>query len=209
VLYGEIAPLDMRSMMMPLGRPEILLLNLAVIQMARYYNAAAHPLGGVTDAPLPSTEAGMQKVMTALPCILAGGCNIDPGRLGIDTLYSPIQMILDAELIHALRRVLAGFEINDETLAVDVIHQVGPGGLFMADLHTVQHMRSELWQPRIWSRGVGYSDADDHLETDEERAYQMWREFLALDPPEESLDEHTQRELQQIIDRAVVELQQD
>jgi trimethylamine---corrinoid protein Co-methyltransferase len=129
------------------------------------------------------------------------------GRLGIDILYSPIQMILDAELIHALRLVLAWFEINDETLAMDIIHQVDPGGLFMADMHTVQHMRTELWQPRMLSKGVGNSGADDHLETDEDRAYYLWREFLMLDPSEEALDERMQRELLKIIDQVAFELQ--
>jgi trimethylamine--corrinoid protein Co-methyltransferase len=206
VLYGEIAPLDMRSMLLPLGRPEILLINLAVIQMARHYQTAAQTLGGVSDAALPSAEAGMQKVMTALPCILAGGCNIDPGRLGIDTLYSPIQMILDAELISALRRVISGFEINDEMLGLDVINEVDAGGLFFSSRHTVRHMRKELWQPTIWSKGIGYSDADIHLVSDVERATNRWHEFVALEQPDPQIDEQTEKEYQKIIDRVAAQL---
>ncbi|MFO8037578.1 MAG: trimethylamine methyltransferase family protein [Anaerolineales bacterium] len=207
VLYGEMAPLDMHTMLMLLGRPEILLFNLAVIQLARYYQAAAQTLGGVSDAALPSAEAGMQKVMTALPCILAGGCNIDPGRLGIDTLYSPIQMILDAELISSLRRLLDGFDVNDETLAVDLINEVGPGGSFMACKHTVDYMRRELWQSKLWSGGVSYSDSSPELESDVDRAYQRWREIIDTATFESQIDEQYERELLKIIDRAKTEVE--
>ena len=60
----------------------------------------------------------MQKLLTALPCMLAGSGNIQPGLLSIDEVFSPIQMILDDELVGALRHVIRGFEINDNTLAV-------------------------------------------------------------------------------------------
>lgn len=207
VLYGEVSPLDMRTMLMPLGRPEMLLFNLAVIQLARHYGVPAHTLGGVSDAALPSSEAGMQKMMTALPCALAGGCNYDPGRLGVDTLYSPIQMILDAECISALRRVLRGFEIDADTLAVDLIEEVSAGGSFMATSHTVNYMRKELWQPTVWSEGGGYSANGSKLETDVDRAYQRWQDLMAGPRPEPKLSDQTEETLQHIINQAFEQLE--
>ena len=201
VIYGEIAPLNMMNLAMLSARPEILLLNLAVIQLARHYRVPAHPYCGYTDARLPSVEAGMQKVMTALPCILAGGGNIDAGKLSGSTC-SPIQMILDSELIGALRRTLRGFEVNDDTLAVDVIDKVGTGGMFMATQHTVRHMRTEFWQPGIWSEGTLQAQEKD-VKTDAERALARWHDLMSRPDPEPGIDEDTERRLQAVIDRAV------
>ena len=201
VIYGEIAPLDMKTLAMPSGRPEILLLNLAVIQLARHYGVPAHPFGGYTDARVPSTEAGMQKVMTALPCILAGGCNVDAGRLGGSTC-SPIQMILDSELIRALRRVLRGFAVDDDTLAVDLIDEVGPGGSFLAAQHTVRYLRTELWQPGIWSPAWFQSQTGGDTRTDVERAFALWQDLMSRPDPEPGISEETERRLQAVVDSA-------
>lgn len=201
VIYGEVAPLDMRTLTMPSGRPEILLFNLAVIQLAHHYRVPAHPYGGYTDARTPSAQAGMQKVMTVLPCILAGGCNIDAGKLG-GSICSPIQMILDSELIGALRRVLRGFDVSDDTLAVDLIDEVGPGGSFMATKHTVRYMRTELWQPEVWSRGAFLSQAAGDTRTDVERALETWNDLMSRPDLEPGISEGTERRLQAVVDRA-------
>lgn len=205
VIFGEIAPLDMMTITMPKGRPEVLLVNMAVIQLAQHYRVPAHTFGGYTDARLPSAEAGMQKVLTALPCILAGGCNINAGKLG-GSLCSPIQMILDSELISAIRRVLRGFDVNDDTLAVDVIDEVGPGGSFLATHHTVRHMRTELWQPRVWTGDAYQAWAAKDMKPDTERALDLWHDLMSKPDPEPGISEETERRLQRVVDRATREL---
>ena len=204
VIYGEMIPLDMTTLDVQVSRPELLLANLAVIQLARHYGVAAHPFGGYTTARLPSAEAGMQKVMTALPCILAGGCNINAGALG--EVRSSIQMILDSELISALRRLLRGFEVNDDTLAVDLINELGPGGTFTSTRHTVRHMRSEFWQPRIWRRESDQDWVAGGGKTDVERATDVWHDLMSQPDPEPGISEETERHLQAVIDRAARDL---
>lgn len=210
VLYGEttwtlggsITPLDMRTMIQPYGRPEMLLVNLANMQLGRHYGVRAWPHTGLTDAKLPSNEAGVQKLLTALPCILAGGGNIEPGLLSIDEIFSPVQMILDAELASALSRALRGFEVTDATLAVDVIDAVGPGGFFTATEHTVRHFRREQWQPAIWSREMLQHWLIDESGIDADRAVDRWHDLMALPDPEPGLMPDTARRLQAVVDRA-------
>jgi trimethylamine--corrinoid protein Co-methyltransferase len=199
-IYGEMVPLDMTTLDVQVGRPELLLCNLAVIQLARHYGVAAHPFGGTTTARVPSAEAGTQKVMTALPCILAGGCNIDAGKL--QESCSPIQMILDSELISALRRLLKGFEVNDDTLAVEVIDALGPGGTFTGMRHTVRHMRSEIWQPRIWQPEGDQDWLTNRRKTDVERAAEIWRELMSQPDPEPGISVETENRLRAVIRRA-------
>ena len=205
VIFGEVAPLDMRTLTMPHGRPEVLLFNLAVIQLAQHYGVPAHTYGGYTDARLPSVEAGMQKVLTALPCILAGGCNLDAGKLG-GSLCSPIQMIIDSDLISALRRTVRGFEVDEDTLALDVIERIGPGGSYLATEHTVKHMRSELWEPVVWTSDAYQATVGQVIRSDVERALERWRELMSEPNPEPGISEETEMRLQAVIDRAAQSL---
>jgi trimethylamine--corrinoid protein Co-methyltransferase len=205
VIFGEVAPLDMRTLTMPNGRPEVLLFNLAVIQLAQHYGVPAHTYGGYTDARLPSAEAGMQKVFTALPCVLAGGCNLDAGKLG-GSLCSPIQMIIDSDLISALRRTLRGFEVDEDTLALDAIDEIGPGGSFLATEHTVKYMRSELWEPKVWTSDAYQATVGEDIKSDVERALERWRDLMSRPDPEPGISEETERRLQAVVDRAARDL---
>jgi len=55
------------------------------------------------------------------------------------------QVVLDAEVYEHARAYLRRFEINDDTLALDVIHKVGPGGHFLGEKHTLEHFKKEIW----------------------------------------------------------------
>ncbi|HNT33940.1 MAG TPA: trimethylamine methyltransferase family protein [bacterium] len=198
----NIAPIDMRTMIQPYGRPEMLLANLATLQMARYYRVAGGGHCGLTDAKIPSQEAGSQKLLTALPCVLAGGGNIEPGLLSIDEVFSPIQMIIDAEVVGAIRRVLAGFEVTEETLAVDVINAIGPGGFFTATEHTVAHFRKEQWEPSVWSREMVQTWLSQGGKTDVDRALNIWKDIMTKPDLEPGITPETEHRLRSVIEQA-------
>ncbi|MFW9998155.1 MAG: trimethylamine methyltransferase family protein, partial [Candidatus Odinarchaeota archaeon] len=60
--------------------------------------------------------------------------------------------VMDNEIIGEIMRVLKGVEVNDETLAVDVTASVGPGGNFIQEDHTFDHMRNEHFVPTVADR---------------------------------------------------------
>jgi trimethylamine---corrinoid protein Co-methyltransferase len=210
VLYGDrdwslgcmVAPLDLRSAMQPYGRPEMLLADLATLQLARHYGVPACVHTGLTDAKLPGNEVGMQKMLTALPCALAGGAGIEAGLLSIDEVFSPIQMILDAEMAGAIRRVIRGFEVNEETLAEEVIESVGPGGFFTATEHTAEWCRSEQWQPTCWSREMLQPWLSGSRRTDEDYAMEIWHELMGRPDFEPQVGEAYEERYRAIIRRA-------
>jgi trimethylamine---corrinoid protein Co-methyltransferase len=214
VLYGDrhwaigcmIAPIDMRTAMQPYGRPEMLLANLANMQIAQHYGVPAGVHSGLTDAKVPSAEAGMQKLLTALPCALAGGANIEPGLLSIDEVFSPIQMILDAELASAVQHVLRDYVIDEETMAIDLIDSVGPGGLFTEQEHTAKHYRHEQWQPRIWSREMLQSWLRSGCKTDVDRALEVWHEMMAKPDFEPAVSQELERGLREVVRSAEARL---
>ena len=88
------------------------------------------------------------------------------------------QMVMDNEAIGLIRHFVRGVPVNDETLAVDVIDAVGPGGDFVSTDHTLRHMR-EASQPRLYSRDVRAAWQAEGSTTIAERAKERARRVLA------------------------------
>jgi len=91
--------------------------------------------------------------MTALLPALAGANLIyGLGMLELGITFSFEQLVMDAEMARMIKRVVGGIDVNDETLAVDVITQVGAGGDFLMQDHTMRHMKTDQSQARIINR---------------------------------------------------------
>lgn len=76
-------------------------------------------------------------------------------ELGIT--FSFEQFVIDNDIIKMVRKVVEGIDINDESLAVDVIKEVGTGGNFIMQEHTMQHMKKVQSKPRLMDRGMRHS----------------------------------------------------
>jgi trimethylamine--corrinoid protein Co-methyltransferase len=198
--------MDMRTTIRPFGRPEMALANLMTAQLARFYGASFSGHAGLSDAKLPSVEAGAQKMMTAVPTLLAGGSLwVDAGLLAIDEVCSPVQMILDDEWMGALQRFTHAFEVSDETIGLETILEAGPGGHFLDKPHTVRHFREEHWNPSIWSRQMlrPWMEDGQRIDADlaRERALQFQLE-LQQHPPEPGMSPTLEDEVLHVIAHA-------
>jgi trimethylamine--corrinoid protein Co-methyltransferase len=152
-LGASLAGLDMRTTIRPFGRPEMAVANLMMAQLARFYGASFSGHSGLSDAKLPSVEAGAQKAISAVATLLAGGSFwMDAGLLSIDEVCSPIQLVLDNEFLSALKRFTHRFDVDEEAIGLDLILEVGPGGQYLDKMHTASHFRKEHWNPSLWSR---------------------------------------------------------
>ncbi len=110
------------------------------------------------------------------------------------------QMVMDNENIALIRKVVQGVPVTDETLAVDLIDQVGPGGDFVSSEHTLRHMR-EASQPKLWDRdvhAVWKANGATDLAT---RARDEARRVVAEHRPQE-LPDDVQAELRSIVRKA-------
>lgn len=207
VIYGSVASvMDMKTGILPLGAPERPILQVGVVNLARYYGV---PNGmtsvGHTDAKMPGTQAGFEKVLTALPLVLAGA-NLIFGAGAIDSAntYSYEQLIIDDEIWGALLKVAQGFEVNEETLAVDSIKRVGVGKHFLSERHTLKHVE-ECWYPHLYSR-IKKSEDFWNLEMLGKRdlarvAREKAKEILANHQPE-PLEKDIQQRIQMIVANA-------
>ena len=155
ILYGAIPSVaDMSSMSFLCGAVELGMLNTAAAQLAQYYNIPFYAWAGLTESKIPDVQAGYEKAITALLVGLAGANYIhnSAGMLDSTTTVAYEQYVIDNEIIGMVARALRGIEVNEETLALEVIDKVGPGGNFLAEPHTVAHMRSEFFFPKVSDR---------------------------------------------------------
>ena len=202
----SLAPMDMRTAIRPFGRPEMAIANLMTAQLARVYGVPFSGHAGLSDAKLPSVEAGAQKALSAVPTLLAGGSLwMDVGLLATDEVCSPIQMVLDNELLGALERFTQEIHVDEEAIGLETILEAGPGGHYLDRWHTARHCREEVWSPGIWSRQMlrSWLAGDRLLDVDAAREVVLQvQSDLAREPEERRISEAFERELLAIIARA-------
>jgi len=199
---GSISPMDMRTTIHAYGRPETAAANLMNAQLARFYGVSYLGHGGLTNAKLPSAEAGYQKALTGMPILFAGGnfC-MDAGLLSCDEICSPAQLILDNEFLGALTYLSKQFQVTPETLGLESILSVGPGGAYINLPHTARHFRAESWQPAVWSRYMLQPWISKGSLTDSDLARQSALE-LQKKAMETFMPEPVEKEVLSVIDAA-------
>jgi len=150
VFYGAVpSTIDLRSMELAMGSVEMGMMNAAVVQLAKLYQLPVYASAGVSEAKRPDIQAGCEKSLTILLVGMAGAdyIHLAAGMLDSGNTISYEQYIIDDEIIGMVKRVLAGIKVNKETLGFDVIKKVGPGGNYVTEDHTIEHMMDEFFYP--------------------------------------------------------------
>jgi trimethylamine--corrinoid protein Co-methyltransferase len=105
------------------------------------------------DSKLPDAQAGHEKTLTAmLPALAGANLVYGMGMLEMGQVLSFSQMVMDNEFAAMIKRTIRGIEVNDELMAVDVIKQVGIGGNFLGQQHTMDHIVGEQVQADLIDR---------------------------------------------------------
>lgn len=152
-LYGSgLHHMDMKTSISVYGAPEFQLARLAVASMGRYYGLPTWGYAGHSDA-IPFDEQAAVDAALSVQNALLCGMNLvhDVGYLEAGLITSPEMMVFTADMIGMLRRFAAGFSLDADALALEVVHGVGPGGNYLGEEHTLRHYR-EFWQPALFDR---------------------------------------------------------
>jgi len=151
--YGACGTvMDLRTGAAACGGPEDLLFQMAGAQLARRYGLPANIGTFATGSKSPDWQAGVENGLSMLASWLGGADMLSgAGLLYGARVYSIAELLLDAEVFSLVRSMTEGVTDSDEDLAVEVIQAVGPGGHYLAEPHTLRHMRSQ-WQPRFFGR---------------------------------------------------------
>ena len=144
---------DPRTMICSFGSPNQALIGVASAQMARFYGLPSGSNSALSDALLPDFQCGFEKSLSALMSCLAGTVSIGcQGIAGADQGFSFEQLVIDNEWLDAYNYVVRGFEVDAERIALELIEEVGIGGDFMAEEHTVDHLHDSWWPSTLFAR---------------------------------------------------------
>ncbi|PWH19670.1 MAG: hypothetical protein DDG59_01830 [Anaerolineae bacterium] len=197
---GAPAIFDMRHGTTPMGAIETAMIDVATAQIGKSLDIPTHAYLGASDAKLVDAQAGFESGMSALIGALAGINMISgPGMLDFLACQSLEKLVLDAEIMGMVKRLLKGIEIHTDTLAIALFEDIFFKGDFLRQRITKQLFSVEQYVPsqvidrgslRQWEEG-GKADAF-------QRASQRVRELLETyqRPP---MDEHCQEELFRIV----------
>jgi trimethylamine--corrinoid protein Co-methyltransferase len=155
---------DMRSMHFSYAGPERMPLLAARVQViSEYYGCPSGIHGGKTDACVPGIQVGVEKAISMYVAVMAGAVGFGTvGHLENAVTFSPLQLVIDNEIARYVRQAVRGFEVNEETLAVHVIEEVGIDGHTYDREHTLKHFRNvELLSPFFDSLSWGVGDSLD------------------------------------------------
>ena len=176
---------DMRGGSFPYAGADRLPLVAAANQMLNeFYGRPGGSHGGKTDASFVGAQSGIEKALSILFPILCGASGIGTvGQLG-STTFSPVQVVIDNEIIGYVKRMLEAFEVDDLGWAVDAICEVGPGGHFLGHPSTAERFRTEFWLDHIFERLAFYSEEALTHDALVERARAKAQRILAEHQPE-------------------------
>ena len=153
VIYGAMPSImDMATTIFSYGAAELSLMSGAFYQMVKYYQLPSFGTGGCSDAKYVDVQAAVEATFSLLSSSLTGANLIhDCGILDHGSVASPAYNVLINEVLGMIRRYERGIILNDETLALDVLDRVGPGGHFLEETHTLNNFRN-VWYPQLFER---------------------------------------------------------
>jgi len=125
----------------------------ALADMAHYLKLPMFGTCGCSDSCIPDEQAGIEAALSIAMTAMSGpNLNHDVGYVEYGSTASLEYLVICNDIIGMARRVTRGIEVNDETLALDIIDKVGPGGHFLAEDHTFRYFKKESWFPSIINR---------------------------------------------------------
>lgn len=172
-IYGAFATImDMQTTIFSYGANEMSLMTGALAQMAQHYSLPFFGTAGATDAKFCDAQAGAETAFQCLSSAAIGSGLIHDCSSWMDhgNLVSPEFMVLANDIVTSVKHYMEGIPVTKETLALDIIDKVGPGGHYLQEKHTMDHFReikySELFERQVYAnwKSSGERKLEDRLQ---------------------------------------------
>lgn len=206
-LYGSCTSLmDLRKAQCGTGCAEHAMFGAAIARLAHFYNVPCVAPGSWTDSKCLDLQAGMEKAFSAvIPALAGANLVFGAGGLAGGMLVDFASLVVEDDLYQMIQFMLKGFAVNDSTMAVNLIKEVGPKGEFLTLPHTAQNMRQHQNWPHIFNRdseAVWFQEGGRSID---EIATEKAKELIA-NPNPSPLSQSVQTELAYIIKHTEKEL---
>jgi trimethylamine--corrinoid protein Co-methyltransferase len=153
IIGGLMSNMDMQTTVYCYGSPEMALLSAAYTEITKWLGVPEYETAGCSDAKMFDEQAAMEATINIATAALVGGNMIhDVGYLEQGLTSSPEMMVASDEIIDMVKRILRGIPVTDDTKALDVMDQVGPGGHYLDQDHTYSRFKTEIWRPKLMDR---------------------------------------------------------
>lgn len=179
-LYGSVlSSMDPMTGAYMGGSPESTLLCGAAVEMGKHCKMPTSTGGLGSGAKTPGTRASMENALSAAMCAVCGGEVVNGlGVLDGSTLLSYEQLLWDNEIAGMTVRMFGGVDVDDASLALDLIKKVGIGGTYLSQRHTVTQLR-KFYLPTAWASvsqaSKGDGDAEDQMKAAGEKVERILR----------------------------------
>ena len=211
VYCGRLAMMEPRSGASVWGGVELGIASAATVQVAHLYDLPVNVYGLSTNAYVQDIQNGYERALNAVLPALAGADELSGvAEAGAGVLSSYAQMVSDNDIVASINRIVRGFEVNEDSLAVEVITSVMNGARnFLGQRHSVNYLRSgEMLYTRLGERRSWNEWERSGREGMAERAQAEADRILAEHEVPPLPDEH-ERELDEIMRSAENELVQE
>jgi trimethylamine--corrinoid protein Co-methyltransferase len=194
--------MDMKTGMASISMAEVGLMSAACVDVGRYYGLPTASNGVCTDTCTPDAMATLEKWANGyLPVMAGANVNGGAGSLACVGTVSLEQLVIDDDVYGHFFRHMRGIQMNEDTLAADVIARVGPGNAFIMEEHTLTHFRDEYYYSPLANRLSAPSWEAAGAKEVVERAADIVRDILAA-PVERSLSDDQSREVKTLLAQA-------
>jgi trimethylamine--corrinoid protein Co-methyltransferase len=153
IIGGLMSNMDMRTTVYCYGSPEMALLSAAYTEITKWLGVPMYETAGCSDVKAFDEQAAMEATINIATAALVGGNMIhDVGYIEQGLTSSMEMMVASDEIIDMVKRILRGIPVSDETMALDVMEAVGPGGHYLEQDHTYNRFKTEIWRPKLLDR---------------------------------------------------------
>lgn len=198
---GVLTIMDMSTAVMAYGSPEKDLALAAYMDIAHYYGIPTWGTAGCTDSKIIDGQAAIEATFSCLFSFLSGANLVhDTGYMESAKTGSLEMIVMVDEIIGYIKRIMRGIRVDEETLATEVINDVGPGGNFLTHKHTLKHLREEIGKPSLADRKTYSKWVDDGSRRMSDRIKDKVKYILENYVPQ-PLPEKVEKKIKKIMDR--------
>ncbi len=203
IIGGVQSILDMRCSIYSYGAPELSLLSAAMTEMVHYCNLPMYSTAGSTDTKKMDMQSAMEASLSINAAMMSGANFVhDCGYTESGLTGDIFQTVMDDELIAMARIIEKGVVVNEDTLAVDVIHSTGPGGHYLYEDHTMEYFRDH-WMPTLMDRNSYESWDEQGRKTMKDRIIEKTRDLIQNhEGPRDKVPAKADEEIEKILKEA-------
>ena len=200
---GVTTNMDMKTMIHCYGSsPEFSLMHAALTDFIHYIKLPTWSTAGCADSKVLDEQAAIEYSLSIYSAALSGANLVhDCGFLETGMSGSLEALVMADEIIDMVRNTVKGVWVDDESLAVDIIDKVGPGGNFLTEEHTFKNFKKEFWIPRDINRDNYRQWSSKGKTTYKERLRARAKKMLQESQPEKLPDDILHK-LQELMDKA-------